>query len=139
MDREPAPRHTHPDQLAGIPYHIEFAPDGERRDQSGFYVDHADHAVFTFPSGQAATAGLRGDEHAVTDTAGWQEFAGYAKATGAFPGGFPARRLFRSVADYHWRGVLLPGGPGEASRIVLRKPAWDAFAFECVEGGALNN
>lgn len=135
--------------LRGIPYHIEFAPDGERRDQSSFYVDHADHAIFAFPSGQAEPAGLRGDEHAVFDSAGWQEFAGYAKATGAFPGGFPARRLFRPVSDYYWRGVLLPGGAGEDSKIVLRKPAWDAFGaefdrdglfeFECVDGGALNN
>ncbi len=135
--------------LRGIPYQIEFAPDGEGRDQSSFYVDHADHAVFAFPSGKAAPAGLRGDEHAVLDDAGWQEFAGYVKATGAFPGGFPARRLFRPVSDYQWRGVLLPGGTGEPPKIVPRKPAWDAFGpefdqgglfeFECVDGGALNN
>ena len=135
--------------LRGIPYQIEFAPDGEGGGQSSFYVDHADHAIFAFPSGGAAPAGLRGDEHAVLDTASWQEFASYAKATGAFPGGFPARRLFRPASDYRWRGVVLPGGAGEPAKIVLRKPAWDAFGpefdreglfeFECVDGGALNN
>ncbi|HYZ61135.1 MAG TPA: patatin-like phospholipase family protein [Acetobacteraceae bacterium] len=137
--------------LRGVPYRIDLQPDGEGRPRSSFYVDHADHALFAFAAAGRSRGelGLRGDEHLVTTAGDWAEFAEFAKATGAFPGGFPPRRLTRPVADYMWRGVALPGEVGQPARIALRKPAWDAldlplapdddYTFECVDGGALNN
>jgi hypothetical protein len=137
--------------LRGVPYRIAFGPDGCGRDRSSHYVDHADHALFAFPAGEGDTAslGLRGDEHLVRDAAGWERFVEFAKATAAFPGGFPARRLHRPTTDYDWRGVLLPGEQGQAPRVALRRPAWDAldppvprdlpYWFDCVDGGALDN
>jgi hypothetical protein len=137
--------------LRGVPYRLDFGPDGSGRDRSSHYVDHADHALFAFPGGggDAAPSGLRGDEQLVRDAAGWKRFAEFTKATAAFPGGFPARRLCRPISDYDWRGVVLPGEQGRAPRVALRRPAWDAldpparhdlpYWFDCVDGGALNN
>jgi hypothetical protein len=102
--------------LRGVPYRIDFGPDGAGCPRSSHYVDHADHALFAFPAGGRGGAdarlGLRGDEHAVGAASDWERFAEFAKATAAFPGGFPARRLHRPVADYDWRGVALPGERG---------------------------
>jgi hypothetical protein len=137
--------------LRGVPYRLDFGPNGAGIDRSSHYVDHADHALFAFPAGDgdAAALGLRGDEHPVRDAAGWERFAEFAKATAAFPGAFPARRLRRPAADYDWRGVVLPGENGQPPRVALRRPAWDAldppvrrdlpYGFDCVDGGALDN
>lgn len=137
--------------LRGVPYRIGFGPDGAGRDRSSHYVDHADHALFAFSTGagDAAALDLRGDEHLVRDAAGWERFAQFAKATAAFPGGFPARRLCRPTTDYDWRGVVLPAEGGREGRVRLLRPAWDAleppvrhdlpYWFDCVDGGALNN
>ncbi|GAA0599009.1 hypothetical protein GCM10009416_41470 [Craurococcus roseus] len=139
--------------LRGVPYRIDFGPDGAGRSRSSHYVDHADHALFAFPTGEGGGAdgapGLRGDECPVLGPADWERFSEFTKATSAFPGCFPARRLRRPVADYDWRGVVLPGEKGQPPRIALRRPAWDAldppvrrdlpYGFDCVDGGALNN
>ncbi|MBD0272697.1 MAG: hypothetical protein ICV73_12305, partial [Acetobacteraceae bacterium] len=139
--------------LRGVPYRIGSGPDGDGRDRSSHHMDHADHALFAFPTDAASPdadeLGLRGDEHLVRDAAGWRRFAEFAKAAAAFPGGFPARRLHRPTTDYDWRGVVLPGESGREPRISLRRPAWDAldppvrhdlpYWFDCVDGGALNN
>jgi hypothetical protein len=138
--------------LRGVPYRIGLGPDGCGRDRSSHCVEHADHALFAFPAAGgegAAPLDLRGDEHPVRDAAGWGRFAEFAKAAAAVPGGFPARRLCRPAADYDWRGVSLPGERGQAPRVSLRRPAWDAldpparrdvpYWFDCVDGGALDN
>jgi Patatin-like phospholipase len=137
--------------LRGVPYRIQLQTDKTGQARSSFFVDHADYGLFAFsPNGQdRATLALRDDEHLVRSPDDWADFAEFVKATGAFPGGFPPRRLTRPVADYIWRGVALPGQQGQAPRIVLRLPAWDAltppvspeddYTFECVDGGALNN
>ena len=138
--------------LRGVPYRIDFGPDGAGCPRSSHYVDHADHALFAFPADADDPGGgpdLRGDEHPVRTPSDWARFAEFAKATSAFPGCLPARRLRRPAADYDWRGVVLPGEEGRPPRIALRRPAWDAldppvrpdlsYGFECVDGGALNN
>jgi Patatin-like phospholipase len=139
--------------LRGVPYRIEFGADGGGRERASHYLDHADHALFAFAadSGRdAASLGLRGDEHLVGDAAGWERFAEFAKATAAIPAGFPARRLSRPTADYDWRGVVLPGEGWQSPPLVrLRHPDWGAldppvrhdlpYWFDCVDGGALDN
>ena len=97
--------------LRGVPYRVTFEAGSAGQPGSSFYVDHADHGLFAFsPSGRSRAAlDLRGDEHLVHDAETWADFAEFAKATGAFPGGFPPRRLTRPVADYVWLGVALPG------------------------------
>jgi hypothetical protein len=143
--------------LRGVPFQIEFGRDGNGRERSSHYLDHADHALFAFAAGvgsDAVLSGLRGDEHLVRDAAGWERFAEFAMAAAAFPGGFPARRLSRPTADYDWRGDVLPGGEGGESsssmaRFRLRRPAWEAldppvrrdlpFAFDGVDGVAVDN
>ncbi len=138
--------------LRGVPYRIKLESGAGGLPHATYYVDHADHALFAFSTsgrGRAAFENLRGDEHFVADEAEWREFAEFAKATGAFPVGFPPRRLKLPVSDYAWRGVALPPEVGDKPDIRLRKPAWDAldppikldddYHFECVDGGALNN
>jgi len=155
--------------LRGVPYGIDFAPaaaaDGDATPppRVSYYVDHADHALFAFPLRSGAAPrdlDLRGDEWLVgpdfaRDRADWERFAEYAKATGAFPGGFPPRRLERPAEHYRWRAALLPGwtdsqGVAHPPRPRLRTPRWEAlpperrpdggtYVFDCVDGGALNN
>ncbi len=146
--------------LRGVPYRIQFAPAADGSPRASYYVDHADHALFAFPFAPGGTPeahGLRGDEWLVgsdlagADRAAWEDFAAYAKATGAFPGGFPPRRLARPTAHYDWRAAFVPADSGEEEPAAprLRRPAWDelpakdrpgaTYVFDCVDGGALNN
>lgn len=155
--------------LRGVPYGIDFAPPAATpggaapRPRASHYVDHADHALFAFPLRRDAapdSLDLRGDEWLVgpdfaRDRAEWARFAEYAKATGAFPSGFPPRRLERPAEHYRWRAALLPGwtdarGVVHPPRARLRTPRWEAlpperrpdggrYVFDCVDGGALNN
>jgi len=142
--------------LRGVPYRIAFQPgapgDPPRASQ---FVSHADHAIFAFPAAAgrgAAALGLRGDEFQVdpdfaTAAAAWQRLGQFAAATGAFPLGFPPRRLARRRSDYDFRGIVLPGGPDEPSRVARLLPAWPTpppagggdYVFDCVDGGTLNN
>ena len=145
--------------LRGVPYGIAFEASGGGAPRASWYVNHADHALFAFASANAQTAaGIRPDEWVVdrdfTAASGtWAEFAEYTKATGAFPVGFPPRRLSRPTEHYAWRAVALPGGQingvPQPAKISLLSPAWGAlppadqpgatYVFDCVDGGACNN
>ncbi len=130
--------------LEGVPHELALSPSpadpGRRR--SARFSAHADHA--TFAVGPAI--GLREDEFHVApdDARQWRRLANYARASGAFPVGFPPVRLERPRGHYRWRAVLAPNGKGGLEPRLLR-PAWaDGRAdgprvFDAVDGGALNN
>jgi hypothetical protein len=81
----------------------------------------------------------------------WEQFSEFARATAAFPGGFPARALNRPTEDYRWRVVPYPPLPGEETSYLLSWPDWDAMVppgatevpddwhFLAVDGGATDN
>lgn len=131
--------------LRGIPYRLQLRPADDRTQRSTQFVSHADHAWFVV----GASAG-RGDEIAVEGLAaiGWSELARHARASAAFPLGFPPVRLSRPRAHYDWRAVMLPSerpNPPSARRL---KPDWGALdeeeadplcTYGAVDGGALNN
>lgn len=140
--------------LRGIPYVVTFAPEGIHNRQSWF-TSHADHALFAFPTGPQSGP-VRGDERIVSldlFDPSWTKFGRFARATGAFPVGFPPVRLTRPAADYKWRAFLRPGGKQDGQQqpmeTVLLEPAWDLlpaaqrpgdnYTFDAVDGGALNN
>lgn len=151
--------------LRGVPIGIEFRSSipgvAGRKSQ---FVNHADHAWFAIGLGGAAALGaLRGDQVPVApDFVGhakaWSELALYARATAAFPVGFPPVKLVRKKAIYDWRAVLLPSAPDEQGNrkpfnaeedVKLLRPYWEClrkeerdlpdYAFHAVDGGATNN
>ena len=149
--------------LRGVPIGIEFqASDGSVR--RSHFMRHADHIWFAIGLGNAAgLEAVRADQWPVspdfeTKAEDWRAFADYARATAAFPIGFPPVKLLRQRADYDWRGVILPPPPDAngnrqafvASRdIQMLTPRWDAlppeearstgYSFFAVDGGATNN
>ena len=134
--------------LRGVPYRITMQQDAHGAPNATYYVDHADHVLFAFPFTDGAPV-HRGDALAVRGAQDWQSVAEFAKATGAFPGGLPPRRVARRASDYDWRAAVLPGESGQPPRVVRRVPAWDSldveldpqdeYLFDCVDGGAINN
>jgi hypothetical protein len=81
----------------------------------------------------------------------WEHFSEFARATAAFPIGFPARALTRPTEHYRWRVVAYPPGPGGQSSYLVSWPDWDAMLpeagqevpddwhFLAVDGGATDN
>lgn len=143
--------------LRGVPYRMPMAAGEAGLQRATFRLDHADHVIFAAPTtAEGAAASLRGDEFLLPlmrDAASdWHRLGEYAKATGAFPVGFPPRRLSRPTAHYGWRAVLLPpeirnGTLVKLPAAKLRSPAWNVFgleadgaeyAFDCVDGGAVD-
>jgi hypothetical protein len=142
--------------LRGVPYTLPLrsAPPGAkggaaplRRRPATSYRAHADHVAFAFD-----TAGdLRPDEFPLRPGVkeDWARLAQHARASGAFPIGFPPVRLERPGAHYDWRAVMLPGEPdvqgrrGPARARPLRPnwggPAPEVYHYDAVDGGALNN
>jgi hypothetical protein len=139
--------------VCGVPYAMEFGETGTEE-----YVDHADHVRFAlrYPGQQAAeprpdefTLGFDGQEQ--KQAASWSDFSLFARATSAFPLGFPTRQLVRPLEQYRWRPVPVPPGPDETGRgWRLLRPDWDAmtggadplpelYHFSAVDGGATNN
>jgi len=136
--------------LRGIPFAIEFRPGADGSLRNSHFIEHADHALFAFP--RVSAAAIRPDAFVVPaqpDHAAWRLLGAYGTATGAFPVGFPPRRLTRPRAHYRWRGVVVPGGPEGGRRVDLREPDWSVlpdaetgatdYVFDCVDGGAMNN
>lgn len=136
--------------LRGVPYTLPLqAPPGARA-RATSYVAHADHVVFAATDG-AGNAALREDEFPLSppgrrDTEGeWLRLADHARASGAFPVGFPPVRLSRPARHYEWRAVVLPAGGGKRARVVLLNPRWppgfaeEDYEYFAVDGGALNN
>ena len=86
--------------LRGVPYRTTLGPTLGQA-----YVDHADYARFAFVYPGETLAEPRPDEQVlcfgakrVAQAIGWAEFSEFAKATSAFPVGFPARALSRRPA-----------------------------------------
>ncbi len=113
--------------LRGVPYKTNF---GDKLSQG--YVDHADFVRFAllYP-GQ--TLGEPRPDELVLDFAGaslpqattWEHFSEFARATAAFPIGFPARALSRPTEHYRWRAVAYPPGPDGTASYLLSWPDWE--------------
>jgi predicted acylesterase/phospholipase RssA len=131
--------------LEGVPHELELSPspDSPDRPRRARFSAHADHAIFAV----GPAIGLREDEFHVApdDAAQWRRLASYARASGAFPIGFPPVRLERPRGHYRWRAVLAPDGRGGMEPRLLR-PCWPdgredgpPRVFDAADGGALNN
>ena len=138
--------------LRGIPYNIDL---GDKLSQT--YVDHADYMRFAvlYPGQQLGAA--RPDElvlpfesASVPQSTTWEDFSQAARATAAFPLGFPPRTLTRPTNHYRYRVVAYPGTPEVPTTYALRTPNWNAMSadadhvpdnwqFLAVDGGATNN
>jgi hypothetical protein len=143
--------------LYGIPYKLAF-------DQglSETFVDHADYIKYAviYP-GQTVPTVFRPDEltlgfdgASLLQATTWDDFSKFARATAAFPVGFPPRALVRPTAHYRYRVVARTpcGGTTGASQPLfdVLTPDWDALApkngdvpndyeFLAVDGGATDN
>lgn len=137
--------------LRGIPYRTDL---GGGFGQS--YVDHADYARFALVYPGQAVDVPRPDEQllgfdgqVLPQATDWPSFAEFAKATAAFPLGFPPRQLSRPTNHYRYRVVPYPPGPGGGNEPRPLRPDWatmaengavpDTWRFLCVDGGATDN
>ena len=141
--------------LRGMPYRTPFGAGALGQT----FVDHADHIRFAVVYPPRGLADPRPDELVVgfderrlPQAVDWMTFGLFARATAAFPLGFPPRALVRPTQDYRYRvAVLPPGGPGGPAQVIGRRPDWAALApagateppsdyhFLAVDGGATNN
>ena len=132
--------------LTGVPYEIDFGALGQQS-----YRLHADHVRFACDIGAigGVPGCLRPDEFFVQDggqapAVNWLTLAKYARASGAFPLGFPAVGLCRPRAHYDYRVTVVPGDNGQVKEVPMR-PDWsgsgdgDEYAFLAVDGGTFNN
>jgi hypothetical protein len=122
------------------------------------YVDHADFVRFALVYPGQTLGQPRPDELVLgfgdmplPQATNWEHFSEFARATAAFPIGFPARPLSRPTEHYRWRVVAYPPGPGGQSGYLLSWPDWDAMVpeaaavvpddwhFLAVDGGATDN
>lgn len=137
--------------LAGVPYRLDLSTGVET------FVDHADYMRFALNYPGTAVGEFRPDElrldfgQGVPEAIDWARFAEFAKATAAFPAGFPPRELTRPVEDYRWR--ILPRADAPEGRPKYRPltPDWDAMLISgaasadgqyfllAMDGGATNN
>jgi Patatin-like phospholipase len=139
--------------LRGVPFTTGF---GDNLSQG--YVDHADFARFALLYPGQALGEPRPDEMVLgfgndplPQATDWPHFSEFARATAAFPIGFPARALRRPTEHYRWRPVAYPPGPDGKAGYVMNWPDWDAMAlapgagvpddwhFLAVDGGATDN
>jgi hypothetical protein len=140
--------------LRGIPYKTPFG-DGSLAES---FVDHADFARFAVVYPGHTLAKPRPDEFVIgfndarlPQAIDWPTFSLFARATSAFPLGFPFRQLSRPMEHYRYRvAVLPPGSEGEPATVVGRKPDWaelsegspnlpSDYHFLAVDGGATDN
>lgn len=139
--------------LRGTPYKTNF---GDKLSQA--YVDHADFIRFALVYPGRTLEEPRPDEmvlafgtERLAQATSWEQFSEFARATAAFPAGFPARALSRPTEHYRWRAVAYPPLPGEDPHYLLSWPDWDAMIptgstelpddwhFPAVDGGATDN
>ena len=130
--------------LTGVPYEIDFGKPGRQS-----YRFHADHARFACDIGGGKPGNLRPDEFFVQDrgqapAVNWLTLASYARASSAFPLGFPAVGLRRPRAHYDYRVAVVPDDKGRVKAVPLH-PDWtgdgdsEEYAFLSVDGGTFNN
>jgi hypothetical protein len=139
--------------LRGVPYRTNF---GTKLSQG--YVDHADFIRFALLYPGQTLGEARPDElvlgfgsERLPQATNWENFSEFAKATAAFPIGFPPRALVRPTEHYRWRVVPYPPGPGGLTSYMRVWPDWDAMVPEggsavpddwhmlAVDGGATDN
>jgi hypothetical protein len=139
--------------LRGVPYKTNF---GDKLSQG--YVDHADFARFALVYPGQNLGEPRPDEMALgfgdnrlPQATDWGHFSEFARATAAFPVGFPARALSRPTEHYRWRVVAYPPGPDGTTGYLISWPDWDAMIPDggtdvpddwhllAVDGGATDN
>jgi hypothetical protein len=145
--------------LPGIPYKVDFTStnlDGSKTVRSQCFVDHADYARFAIaPRGPNGTtsgdvADRRPDEFVVGDAANcdldWPGFATFARATGAFPVGFPPVGVRRPPDHYRYQVTLQPQDDGSFKRMQMpvdwgrmMVEAAGTYSFLCADGGATDN
>jgi hypothetical protein len=144
--------------LSGVPYTTEFT--GAVPGFAESFVNHADYVRFAVAYPGSPFVEPRPDEFVLgfqsdrfPQALDWQSFGEFAKATSAFPLGFPARPLGRPMEHYRWRVAALPGdGTVDfPARLVPLIPDWAAMApggensfpadyhFLVVDGGATDN
>lgn len=139
--------------LRGVAYQTRF--DGGLTQT---YIDHADHMRYRVVYNDAAPPPPRPDEQVLGFAPGavtwsqavtWSTFSVVARATAAFPIGFPARDLTRPTVHYRYRVDVVPGAEGQGA-LASRVPDWAAlagpdgrvpeeYAFCAVDGGATDN
>lgn len=133
--------------LRGIPYKLGFQSSNLAMDT----VNHADFVRFGIQTAPE-TPSFRPDEFAIITQgalsgAGWPILGEFARASGAFPIGFPARPLLRPIIHYNYRVAALPGDgpvPGDVRQLVpdwasMTPDAGGNYQFLSVDGGATDN
>lgn len=132
--------------LQGVPYQITYAAGETGAPRRSKFVSHADHAHFAFlrnPNGPVRGDSFPVDLNRLGDPA-WETLADHARASGAFPIGFPSVRIEdRPRAHYAWRGIEVKQPDGTFVSELL-EPDWppptkDRITYDAVDGGALNN
>jgi hypothetical protein len=144
--------------LRGIPFRLDF---GGGRGES--YVNHADYIRYALVYPNQPIGEFRPDElvlgvdaERLPQASTWDEFSLFARATAAFPAGFPPRALVRPTAQYRWRVVLR--APLDAAAAVSGEPSYsvlipdwpalmpdgardvpDDYHFLAVDGGVTDN
>jgi len=146
--------------LRGIPFRLDF---GGGRSES--YVDHADFIRFAVQYPGQQIDAFRPDEltlafagERLPQATNWDEFSRFARATAAFPFGFPPRALVRPTSDYRYRVVLSAPLTAAAAMAAIGTqsyailvPDWtalipdgesdvpDDYHFLAVDGGVTDN
>ena len=142
--------------LHGIPYRTVF--DGTKKPPTlgESFVDHADHLRYAVAYWGQTVMSPRPDEMVLSfeqvrmpRSSSWGDFSYAARATAAFPLGFPARVLSRPTTDYRYRVAILPGDGKEPSEVRGLTPDWTQlevdgqlpldYNFVAVDGGATDN
>jgi hypothetical protein len=140
--------------LRGVPYKTTFG-DGTL---SETFVDHADYTRFAVVYPGRALSKPRPDELVIgfgnarlPQAIDWQTFSLFARATSAFPLGFPFRQLSRPMRHYRYRVTVVPSASeGKPDTVVGRQPDWKEllegstdlpsdYHFLAVDGGATDN
>ena len=137
--------------LRGVPYRTDMG------NGSQTFIDHADFARFAcvYPGGSIGVPRpdefvLGYDSARLPQAIQWSQFGEFARATGAFPIGFPPRALVRPVEHYRYRAIAVPSSEANGpAQIVGRVPDWDMlktkgvlpdeYHFLTVDGGATDN
>jgi hypothetical protein len=138
--------------LRGVPYKIDL---GNGLSQT--YINHADYMRFAVKYPHQALDQARPDESILTfdgepvpQATTWEALSVAARATAAFPVGFPPRELSRPTNHYRYRPVLVPGENPKDDSWFTPLPDWRAMAagggdapddwrFLAVDGGATDN
>jgi hypothetical protein len=146
--------------LRGVPYVTDFTPFASPASTQAMgetFVTHADYARFAVVYPGKALDNPREDEFVVgfenaqlPQMVDWPTFSLFARATSAFPIGFPPRPLVRPPDHYKYRITVIPSDTGGPPAIVPLRPDWQRMAgpngqlptgyrFPSVDGGATDN